>query len=479
MTDTQDLPRNTVFSALSAASNVLLVVLVIFAGRILGDSSYGKFSLALAIASIFEMPIDFGLSTLIVKNVARDRGLAGRYLSLIVPWKLVLSFAVMLMLIPTAHVLGKSSDARTAIYAMGFAIVLRSFKATTHAFFRAFERFDLVLLTTYTERVLVVIVCGLMLFKTRSLLPFTFAFALARVPDLIFSYWLLNRSIARLGWRADASLIKSIQRDAFPFGSLNIVTVLYAYLGTVILGVFRAPAEVGWYSAGYRIYEGLTMFPYIFCAVLLPRLSYLYVKDRSRHAELSARGFKYALILSLPIASCGWLLAPQVLTTVFGRGYLHGTQALRMLMIATVFMFSNWLLNTILISTDKQTAVLKVSATGLAISACAHVILVRLYGATGAGISALIAEVCVFLMFMRLASREILTARMFAMTWRPAMACLSAAAALFWSGLGTSLIQAAVFSGVYAIVLLGLRTFDSRERSALKSIFLLSTKPPD
>ena len=408
MTDTPDFRKNTLYSALSAISNLLLVVLVILAGRILGDSNYGMFSLALAIASIFEMPIDFGLGTLIVRDVARDRGLAARFLHSVIPWKLILSIVVMLMLIPTAHILGKSWDARVAIYAMGLAIVLRSFKATTHAFFQAFERFDLVLLTTYTERILVVTICGLTLFKTRSLLPFTFAFALARVPDLIFSYWLLNRSITKFGWRTDARLMKTIQMDALPFGSLNIVTVLYAYLGTVILGAFRAPYEVGWYSAGYRVYEGLTMFPFILSVVLLPRLSNLYVGDRSRHAELSVRSLKYGLILSVPVLILGWLLAPWILTTIFGPEYVHGTQALRMLVVASVFMFSNRLLNTILISTDKQTAVLRASAFGLAVSACAHVVLVRLYGATGAGISALIAEACVFFLFMRIAYGEIL-----------------------------------------------------------------------
>ena len=403
MKDTQSLPRNTLYSALSAASNVMLVVLVIFAGRILGDTDYGKFSLALAIASIFEMPIDFGLGTLIIRDVARDRGLSSKLLHSVIPWKLVLSVGVMLLLIPTAQILGKSWDTRMAIYAMGFAIVLRSFKATTHSFFQAFERFDLVLLTTYTERVLVILVCGLMLLKTRSLLPFTLAFALARIPDLIFSYWLLNRSITKLGWRADARIIKAIQKDALPFGSLNIVTVLYAYLGTVILGAFRGPTEVGWYAAGYRIYEGLTMFPFVLSAVLLPRLSNLYVNNRSRHTELSVKSLKYGLILSVPILICGWLLAPRILTTIFGAEYIQGTQALRMLVAASLFMFSNRLLNVILISTDRQTAVLRASAIGLAISACANLILVRLYGATGAGISALIAEVCVFLMFMQIA----------------------------------------------------------------------------
>jgi len=65
-------------------------------------------------------------------------------------------------------------------------------------------------------------------------------------------------------------------------------------------------------------------------------------------------------------------------------------------------MFANRILNTILISADKQAAVLKASAIGLAISISAHLILVRAYGATGAGISALITEAGLFVMFLPL-----------------------------------------------------------------------------
>lgn len=471
MTETQNLPRNTVFSALSALSNLLLLVLVILAARILGDSDYGKFSLALAVASIFEMPIDFGLSTLTVKDVARDRGLAAPYLHSILPWKILLSGAVMLALIPTAHLLTKSADARIAVYAMGLAIVLRSSKATAHAFFSAYERFDLVLLTTYSERMIIVLVCGLMLFGTKALIPFAFAFAFARIPDLVFSYWLLHGRIARLGWSMNTSLIRRIQVKALPFGSLNIVRVMYAYIGTVILGVLRTSAEVGWYSAGYRIYEGLTMFPYILCAVLLPRLSHLYVADRERHAELSARGMKYLLILSLPILVCGWLLAPRILAAVFGPAYLQGVPALRMLFAASVFMFSNWLLNTILVSTDKQGAVLKVSAIGLGISIMAHFALIRPYGATGAGMAALFAEVCVFAMFMWVARRDVVRTEALSAAWRPALACLCTVGMLNWLKLDTPFPLILTFAVSYLGLLLVLRTFDHREWSAVKGVF--------
>lgn len=467
----QNLPRNTFFSALSAVSNLLLVVLVILAGRILGDSDYGKFSFALAIASMFEMPIDFGLNTLTVKNVARDRSLASRYLQTILPWKSLLSLGVMLLLVPTAYLLAHSSDGRIAVYAMGLAIVLRTFKSTTHAFFRAYERFDLVLLTTYTERILVVVVCGLVLYRGSALIPFAFAFALARTPDLIFSFWLMHRRVVPLGWKWNLSLIRSIQAQAIPFGSLNIITVMYAYIGTVILGALRSPAEVGWYSAGYRIYEGLTIFPFILCSVLLPRLSSLFVSNREKHTELSTRGLKYMLVAGLPIAACGQILAPWILSTIFDPSYAKGVWALRMLFIASALMFANWLLNTILVSADKQSVVLRVTAKGLGISIIAHLVLIPIYGVLGAGIAAVCAELCIFSLYIRL-SKEIGLRRSMSMAmWRPAVAGMSAAFLFFLPGMHMRFSIIPAFVLVYTAILLILRTFDADELSALKSIF--------
>lgn len=475
MVNASDLPRHTAFSALSSASNLLLLLLVIMAGRVLGDSDYGKFSLALAVASVFEMPIDFGLSTLTVKNVARDRGLAAAYLHSILPSKAVISAAVMFALLPTAFLLARSFDGRVAIMVMGLAIVLRSLKSTVHAFFRSYERFDLILLTTYTERLSIVPVCALVLLASPSLMSFVWAYALARIPDLVFSFWLMHRSVVRVGWRWDPAAIRNIQIEALPFGSLNIITVLYAYIGTVILGALRSPAEVGWYSAGYRIYEGLTMFPFILSSVLLPRLSRFFATDRLRHASLAARGLKYTLVLSLPIAACGYILAPQILTLIFGAEYQRGAGALRMLFLASVFMFANWLLNTILISTDRQGIVLRVTGTGLAVSVAAHVVLVSLYGALGAGIASFIAEFFVFAMYIVISRNTVFSTSLAGIVWKPVVSCLASSAVFFIPWTATVLQTLALFVAVYCMTLIPLRTFDGEEWSALRSIFTPNT----
>src|SRR6185295_15188939 len=64
--------RNMAYASVSAASAGLLLVLFVIAGRTLGDAEFGKFSFALALGTIFETLMDFGLHQVTIRAVARD-----------------------------------------------------------------------------------------------------------------------------------------------------------------------------------------------------------------------------------------------------------------------------------------------------------------------------------------------------------------------------------------------------------------------
>ena len=465
------LARNTLYSAISSASNALLIVLVIIAARVLGDRSFGQFSLALALASIFEMVTDLGLNTLVARNVSRNRTLAGSYLPNILGWKLLLSVAATGLLALSVNLLHQTEPARLAAYILGGAIVLRSYKATSYAFFQAYERFDLILLTTYIERIAVLTSGIVVLLLTRSLIAFAAMFALVRIPDLLFSYWLLNRTITPVRVGLDATMVKGLQVSAMPFGLYAVVTVAYSYAGTILLSAMKSPEQVGWYSAAYKIYEGLTMFPYLLCAVLLPRLSQLFLADRDRHKALSLRVLRYPALCSMPLAVSVGILAPQAVQLLYGKGYLPGVPALRILLGAAVLMFINWTLNTVLISADREKTVLRVTATGLVVTTIANLALIGRLGIIGVACSVAISELCVFLLLSAAVRRVLFAIPAHAIAWRPAVACISAAAVPYLWHLTAPVIWVLMFAVLYAAMLLALGAFRADEWSAVRSLF--------
>jgi O-antigen/teichoic acid export membrane protein len=466
------LGRNILYSAATAVSNVLLVALVIIAARILGARSFGNFSFALAIASIFETFIDLGSSTLIAREVARHRDRSEEYLSNILGWKLVLSAIAMAMLVITVNLLHEVREARIAAYIFGGAIVLRSYKGTSHAFFQSQERFDLLLLTTYVERILVLIGGLAALILTRSLIAFAASFALVRIPDLMFSFWLVHRQIAPVRISFNTKTIRKMQIASLPFGSYAAVGVMYSYVGTVMLSSMTDSVHVGWYSAGYKIYEGLTMFPYLVAAVLLPRLSRLYVDDPDQYASLTLRIMRYLLLVSLPLLFCIGVLAPQVIGLFYGPTYIAAVPMLRILLGAAVMMFMSTILGTALVSADREKVVLKVTCASLVVMAASNLILVHRMGAIGAAYSVLVSEFFTLGVYLASVRSGLIRVPATQITWRPLVASIVAGLAVRFSGFNSQYALAALFAGTYTVVLFALRTFDTDDWAVLKSLLL-------
>lgn len=399
--------RNTIYSAVSSTSNFLLVILTIIAARVLGEKSFGHFALALALASIFEKMTDLGLNTTTARNVARDRNLARIYLPNILGWKALLSITAISLFAVTVKFLAHDPEARTAAFIIGIGFTLQCFKATSVAFFQAYERFDLILLVMYVERVSILILGALALFLTRKLIPFALVFTFGRIPDLVLSYWLIHRKITPFHVAFDREFVKKLQISAIPLGIYALVFSGYWQIGTVILSAMRPAAEVGWYTASYKMYEGLTMIPFLVSAVLLPRLSHLFATNRDRHTALSMQAIRYLSLGSIPLAITLGVLAPWIVRLLYGESYLPGVPVFRTLLCAVALMFVNWTLNTILISADREKSVLKVISTGLLVIITANLIFVRRFGIMGPAYSVIVAESCVFTLLFVTARRAL------------------------------------------------------------------------
>ena len=113
------LVRNTFYSGLTTSAGLLLFVLMILAGRSLGSHDFGVFSFALSLASIFAIITDFGLDDLVVREVARDRRLAGEYFGKIFVWKLILSVIALAALVITVDALKSSRIIRMVRKSIG------------------------------------------------------------------------------------------------------------------------------------------------------------------------------------------------------------------------------------------------------------------------------------------------------------------------------------------------------------------------
>lgn len=83
--------RNIFYKILSESTRILPALLFIYIARKLGDENFGKLSFAYSFAGICFIAADFGLSTILIRNVSRQKELTREYVGNILALKTVLS----------------------------------------------------------------------------------------------------------------------------------------------------------------------------------------------------------------------------------------------------------------------------------------------------------------------------------------------------------------------------------------------------
>ncbi len=461
--DKISLAKNTIHSAVASVTNLFLFVLLIFAGRYLGDVNYGIFTFSLAFVFMVEIFTDLGLSELAQRSIARDKSLASKYLGNLLTWKILVSVCVFIVLFLAINILKSSPETRFTVYLLGFANILRSFKSTFRSLFRAFERFDLDCITMYIERTSLLVVGIVVFILGGGLVSFALVFVIVRVFDLALTFAILNWKIVKIVPQFNFSFLKKLQLKALPFGLSFVIITLYSYTDTVMLSFIRTDAEVGWYNAAYKIYEGLTIFPFIIGVVLSPRLSRLFVADKKAHSLLSIRAAKYMFIISLPLLICGAILSRNIVNILFGEQFQNSVVALQILFLGVVFVFQIRLFQIILNSIDRQKVVMYVGLIGLIINVFLNLLLIPKYGLGGAAFTTVISELIVFSIYYFYLSRSYFEISIWKLSLKPLLASFIVGVLVWKFDTFPLILLLSGALGLYLLLLFCFKVFDKEE----------------
>ncbi len=108
--------------------------------RYLGAAGYGKFSFVFAFVALFAVLADFSLSTLAIREVARNKKLARKYIDNIAVIKLILGIITFALIIIVIQFLEKTPEVKTLVYLVGIWVVIQRFTQFFQSIFRAFEK---------------------------------------------------------------------------------------------------------------------------------------------------------------------------------------------------------------------------------------------------------------------------------------------------------------------------------------------------
>ncbi len=174
---------------------------------------------------------------------------------------------------------------------------------------------------------------------------------------------------------------------------LPLLLVSFGYLAMnwtdiLVLGIYTDPGEVGVYGVARRITILTTTFVIgSVNSVAGPRFAALYAQgDKVALARLARRCTFWMLIVTVPVIMV-LLIFPDLVLRIFGSHFEQGTWPLRMLALGQLAVVGAGPVECLLIMTGHEKLMRNVVGATAVINIIGNLVLVPLYGATGAAIS--------------------------------------------------------------------------------------------
>ncbi len=369
-------------------------ITVIYTARYLGANGFGSISLALSLSAIFGVVVDMGLSTLMVREISRNRLLANKYVSNTAVMKIFLAFITFGLLAVAVNIIGYTPLVRDIIYIITLSVIINAFYGIFTSIFQASERMEYLSLANILNSV--VLLAGTVTVIHYGFSIIYLAFVYVFTSSLVFIYALVIYlwKFSDFKFELDLSFWKPTIKEAWPFGIITISGMLYTYTDSILLSIFKGTQAVGYYSAAYRLMYLVLFIPTTINTAVFPVMSRLYADSSKESLNLLyERYFKYMIIIAIPVGLATTILAKRITLLIYGAGYTPSIESIQILIWAIVFTFAGAAYIQLLQSTNKQMIITKISIICLLMNIIINLILIPRYSFIGASIATFITEV--------------------------------------------------------------------------------------
>lgn len=398
--------RNTFFlSAADVLNKVMMFVFYFIAARHLGVENFGILSFAIAFVTMWSVFADWGLGIVATRELARNRDAGRRQVNVALAIKLVSTVLVVALIVAVINLMRFPLNKVKVVYICTLFILEVAF---TNFFINVFQGLEKMYFTTLSRiiQVVVLVVGVIILMKSVPRTEnYAWLYVGAGFAAALFAggavYFLIHP-------RLDFNLKRwqGALRQALPLGLAVIFVTFYYWNGTTLLAKLSGDKAVGAYSAAFRIVWGSLFIPLSFSASVYPFFSRLSVSDPQRFVQTVARALRYITVLALPIGGMGIVLSRAIIMLIYGPAYEPAVLPLRILVWWSVFACFSSLLSYYFIAINRSVTTTVQSAISLGVNVIANFILIPRFGAVGAALAIVTAELTgfVFLLWRHLLS---------------------------------------------------------------------------
>lgn len=439
--------------------------------RILGPANAGVYYYAIVIFGWFDILTNFGLNTLLTREVARDRSAAGRYLFNSTALRLALSTLSVPLLLGFLAVrqatvsLALEGQAIAAIVLLYIGLLPGSISTGLTALFYAFEKAEYpAAITTVSTIVKVTLGLGTLLLGW-GVVGLAGGAVITNLVTLLVLGW-LARPLAQgvFAERLDPSLLRHMVGESWPLMINHLLATVFFKIDVVLMEAINGNTIVGQYSTAYKWLDALNIIPAFLTMALLPVMARQAHEDRAALRRNYLLAVKLLVMVALPVAVITPFIAAPLIRVLGGAEYLPaGGIALQIMIWSIPIGWINSVTNYVIVALDRQRTLMAAFAAGVIFNVVANLLLLPAYSYRAAAAITILSEGVLFVAFYRIIRQELGTIGWPRTLWRPALAALGLLAATFALWSVAPLAGLMLSPLIYGAGLLALRPFGPEE----------------
>jgi len=437
-------------------------------GRFLGDVKFGELYFAITFVSLVGFPVELAFNQQLTRDVAEHPEQAEEYLWNTLLLKTLLWVVVFGIILTLVWVLNYSIEQRTLVVICGIDLFAGSIASTFGSLHYAFERALYPTIAKILEKGLSAAVGIVLLRMGMSVQIMAFVILGGSITNALWqAAWFFRFTGLHLAVRKE--IFRKLLKGSIPFLAYGALGVIYYRIDTVMLSLMASTAAIGWYGAGYRLFDTLVFLPNIIVdSVMYPVFSKLSATSESALKIAVEKCLNVLLLCVLPVAALFALAAPSIVGFLYHDvEFVHTVAVIQMLAPGLVFLYINTLLTTLIVTLKSEKRMPLMAALALVFNLGLNFVLIPLYQQVGAALMTTLTELLLLIISLFFLPRSLFSSGSLKVGAKAAAATLVMCLAVF-PVRNFSILLVLPFGGlVYVVSTILLRTIPRDEMKML------------
>jgi len=364
-----------------------------YLSRVLGSGGVGIYSYNFSIANYFVLFIMLGLNNYGNREIAKVKDDKNKLESSF--WNIYIMQFFCGVVINIIYIAYCFTIAKNKIIALIMGIYVFSGILDINWFFFGIEKFKLTVIRNTVIKILVTCLIFVLVKTNQDVWKYCLIMSFGILISQIVMWRYLKHEICYVKptW-------KEVKRHIVPnlFLFLTVLAIsLYKIMDKIMLGILSFDSQVGYYELSEKIIAIPTALITSLGTVMLPRMSNLVAKKENESSLLN-KSIILAMFLSSSMCFGIMSVAKEFVPLFYGKGYQTCIYLYLILLPSCVFLtFANVIRTQFLLPHQMDKTYVVSTFLGAGINVFANLLFIPKYGAVGAGIGTLLAEITVCL----------------------------------------------------------------------------------